>query len=161
MKRNTWVLVGFMVFAMSMIAYAAQAATGAAPVAAAATTSMGSAILMAALNGAIIGVVGWLSQRKEADGTHQDFDPVQLVVTVLVGAAIGAIAAWRKKSFGDVETWVENSGYVTLAEILLKAVWRNGSVKISGALASLKQGAATQNPTLPAPAAPAPEPPKV
>lgn len=139
------------VMVLSGTAFAMQAAAAAPGAAAPAATSVWSAILMAALNGAIVGVVGWLSQRKEADGSHQDFDPVQLVVTVVVGAVIGAIAAWRKKSFGDIETWVENSGYVTLAEIVLKAVWRNGTVKIAATLATLKAGSAA-NPTLPAPA---------
>lgn len=145
-------MVAVMLFVVSSTALAFQAAAGA-PAAAAATTSVWSAILMAAFNGAIIGVVGWLSQRKEADGSHQDFDPVQLVMTIVVGAGIGAIAAWRHKSFGDVETWVQNSGYVTLAEILLKMVWRNGTVKVADTLAALKAGAAA-NPTVSAPETP-------
>lgn len=154
------IFVAIAVMVLSGTAFAFQAATGGTPATSPAPTSLASAILMAALNGAIVGVVGWLSQRKEADGSHQDFDPVQLVVTVLVGAAIGAIAAWRKKSFGDIETWVENSGYVTLAEIALKAVWRNGTVKLSGALAAIKQGAqGAGNPSVPATPAPT-DPPK-
>lgn len=117
----------------------AQAA--AAPAATTATSTLTS-ILLAAVNGGVIGLVGWLAQKKEDDGAHQAFDPVKLVVTIVVGAGIGAIAAWRKKSFGDVETWVENSGYVAVAELALKAVWRNFSVKLSDVLGSLKQGAA-------------------
>jgi hypothetical protein len=131
----------------------AQTATGAAPTA----THLGTGILLAALNGAVIGVLGWLSQRKTEDGTHEAFDPVQLVTTVVVGAGIGAVAAWRGKSFGDVETWIQNSGYVTLAEVALKALWRNGTVTVQGVLTSLQQGAAT-NPTPPAPPAQTPKP---
>ncbi|HXX93916.1 MAG TPA: hypothetical protein VEN81_09795 [Planctomycetota bacterium] len=107
---------------------------------AAATTSTTAAILLAALNGAIVGFLGWLSQRKQPDGTLEKFDPVQLMITVLVGAGVGAIAAWRGKSFNDVETWIQNSGYVTLAEIALKAIWRNGSVTVAGILGALKAG---------------------
>ena len=131
----------------------AQASTAPAP----SVTHTGTAILLAALNGAVIGVLGWLSQRKTADGTHEAFDPVQLVTTVVVGAGVGAVAAWRGKSFGDVETWIQNSGYVTLAEMALKALWRNGTVTVQGVLTSLQQGAAA-NPIPPAP--PAPDQPK-
>lgn len=154
MKRVNWALVLFVFLACSGIAFAVQApGAPAAPAAAAApATSTATAILLAAANGALIGVVGWLSQRKQEDGSHEPFDPVQLVTTILVGALIGAIAAWRKKSFGDVETWVENSGYVAVAEMLLKAVWRNFSVKLSSVLGSLKAGGTATNPTTPAPA---------
>jgi hypothetical protein len=136
------------VFMLSMDALLfAQAATTAAVPAA---THPATAILLAALNGAVIGVLGWLSQRKASDGTHEAFDPVQLVTTVVVGAGVGAIASWRGKSFTDVETWIQNSGYVTLAEVALKALWRNGTVTIQGVLTSLQQGAAA-NPIPPAP----------
>lgn len=131
----------------------AQAVAGPAPT----VTHTGTAILLAALNGAVIGVLGWLSQTKSADGSHEAFDPVQLVTTVVVGAGVGAVAAWRGKSFGDIETWIQNSGYVTLAEMALKALWRNGTVTVQGVLTSLQQGAAT-NPTLPAPPDPTPKP---
>ena len=125
-------------------------AQGAAPAATAApATHPGTAILMAALNGAVIGVLGWLSQRKAADGSHEAFDPVQLTTTVVVGAGVGAVAAWRGKSFSDVETWIQNSGYVTLAEIVLKSLWRNGTITVQSVLTSLQQGAAA-NPTAPA-----------
>lgn len=146
-----FVMMGTYAFAMAAV----QAAAPAAAPAVAASTSTTSAILLAALNGALIGFMGWLSQRKSADGSHETFDPVQLVVTIVIGAGVGAVAAWRKKSFGDVETWIENSGYVTLAEIALKAVWRNGSLHLANVLATLKSGSAT-NPTVPA--VPAPDP---
>jgi hypothetical protein len=156
MKLRIWFMAAMFVM-MGTYAFACQAAG--APAAAPTATSTTSAILLAALNGALVGVVGWLSQRKSADGSHEAFDPVQLIITVLVGAGIGAVAAWRKKSFGDVQTWIENSGYVTLAEIALKAVWRNASVTITGVLATLKGGSA--NPTVPAiPASTPPAPPK-
>jgi len=151
-----------MIFAfLATYALAQTVAPAAAPPAApAAATSTTAAILLAALNGAIVGFLGWLSQRKQPDGTLEKFDPVQLMVTVLVGAGIGAIAAWRGKSFSDVETWIQNSGYVTLAEIALKAIWRNGSVTVAGILATLQKGAsnppaASQGQT-PPPATPKP-----
>lgn len=143
---------------MGTYALAMQVAPAAPAAAASAATSTTSAILLAALNGALVGFVGWLSQRKKEDGAHEKLDPVQLVVTIVVGAGVGAIAAWRKKSFGDVETWIENSGYVTLAEVILKAIWRNGSLKVADVLATLKSGTAA-NPTPPAPPAPS-DPPK-
>lgn len=144
MKNVGWVLVAILVMCGTVLACQATppapgtpAASGAAPV---------TAILLAALNGALVGFVGWLSQRKAADGTLEKFDPVQLVATIIVGALIGAVAAWRKKSFADMETWVENSGYITLGEIVLKAVWRNASVTLQGLLSSVKSGEAA-NPT--------------
>lgn len=145
MRLRAWIMAAFFV-AMGTFAFA-QAAAPAAP--AAAPTSTATAILLAALNGALVGVVGWLSQRKAADGTHETFDPIQLIATIVVGAGIGAVAAWRHKSFWDVQTWIENSGYVTLAEIVLKALWRNGSVTIAGVLGTIKAGG-TSNPTAPA-----------
>lgn len=149
-KKCVW----FMFFSMVVMTGIAMAAQAAAAPAAPAGTSTLTSVLLAALNGAVIGLVGWLAQKKQDDGSHETFDPVQLVMTIIVGAAIGAIAAWRKKSFGDVETWIENSGYVAVAELALKAVWRNASVKLSDVIGSLKQGAA--NP----PQAPSPDPSK-
>jgi hypothetical protein len=150
MKKRLPKLFMAIAFTLSMqVLLLAQAPPAVSP----APTHTGTAILLAALNGAVIGVLGWLSQRKQDDGTHEAFDPVQLVTTVVVGAGVGAIASWRGKSFGDVETWIQNSGYVTLAEMALKALWRNGTVTVQGVLTSLQQGAAA-NPIPPASPAP-------
>lgn len=141
--RKWWLLSVAILLSMEVILFAQAAAAPSAP-----ATHPGTAILLAALNGAVIGVLGWLSQKKTDDGTHEAFDPVQLVTTVVVGAGVGAVAAWRGKSFSDIETWIQNSGYVTLAEVALKALWRNGTVTVQGVLSSLQQGAAA-NPTVP------------
>lgn len=153
MQTKGWVKTaawfGMFLFLLAGICLAADQAAAAAPAAA----PVWKGILMGAINGAIVGVVGYFSQSKNPDGSHEDFDVRRCVGTIIVGLGIGAFAAWKGKTFDSVEAWVENSGYVATAELVLKMIWRNGPQGfLSGLLGAVKGGAGNP-PSLPAPSA--------
>ncbi len=159
--KARWMGQTIVLFAILMVlsgtAFAFQTAAPAAAPAAAAAGSLWSGILKGILAGALAAGLGWAAQQKNEDGTHEPFDIVQFVVTVILGALVGAYAGWKNLSLMDVENLPILSSVIAGIELLMKVIWRNGSVKLAGALATLKAGTAA-NPT-PAPA-PSPEPPK-
>lgn len=118
--------------------------------------SIGSGILKGAVAGVLAAIFGWAAQKKDADGTHEDFDIAQGVVTAVVGAGIGAYAAWKHMSIADVENLPLLGSIVMAVEIVIKIVWRNGKVSLQRALGTVKAGGngGAANPTVPAPEVP-------
>lgn len=142
----------FAVLATAFVVMAFQAA--AAPAAPASTSTL-AGLGKGALAGLLAAVIGWASQAKQADGSHEDWDWPQAMLTAVIGAGFGAIAAWKNIPLMTAENlpWVP----FVLAGIEqgLKAVFRNLAAKfnIAGALATLKAGTSV-NPTGSAPGTP-------
>ena len=121
----------------------AQAADPGAPVPAA--QSLAQTILMGVLNGAAIGLLGYLATKKDA-GDRVSFDFAKFGATIVVGALVGGFASWRNKDLSDIVNWADSSGYIVIAQMVLKAVWRNSPVVIQDAVNSLKKGKTNGNP---------------
>jgi hypothetical protein len=153
--KTTWMAKAAMAAMMILVlAGSALAFQAAAPAAAPATAgSIGSGLLKGVLAAAVAAVAGWAAQQKNADGTHEPFDLVQFIATVILGAAIGAYAGWKNMSMLDVENLPILASIVAGIEMVIKVVWRNGAVHLAGALATLKAGAPA-NPTPPEPPKP-------
>lgn len=128
------------------------------PAAVAGGSSVGWGIGKGAVAGLLAAVFGWASQKKDPSGDHEDFDVAQGVVTAIVGAGIGAFAAWKHMSIADAENLPILGSIVMAAEIILKIVWRNGKVSLQRALGTVQAGSngggsgGAGNPTTPAPA---------
>lgn len=106
-------------------------------------------IAMGALNGLVVGIIGFFKSKND-DGTHEDFDVKTFLGTAIVGAVVGGIAGFQHKSFTDVKSWIETSGTVAIAEMVMKAVWRNGSLHVADWISKLGFGVnATKNPPTP------------
>lgn len=115
------------------------------PAAGTAAAPLWKGIALGILNGLIVGVVGYFKAKND-DGTHEAFDVKTFVGTAIVGAIVGGIAGFQHKSFTDVQSWLETSGTVAIAEMVLKALWRNGSLHVADWVAALGFGAnATKN----------------
>lgn len=119
--------------------------------AAVASHSVSGGIAKGAIAGVMAAVFGWAAQKKAQDGTHEDFDIAQAVVTALVGAAIGAYAAYKNMSIDDVENMPVMGAIVMGVETVIKVVWRNGKLSFQRALGTVKAGSGAANPTIPAP----------
>jgi hypothetical protein len=120
---------------------------------------LGAGILKGAVAGVLAAIFGWAAQKKDADGSHEDFDVAQAVVTAVVGAGIGAFAAWKHMSIADVENMPILGSVVMAVEIVIKIVWRNGKVSLQRALGTVQAGGGNggggaANPTVPAPTVP-------
>jgi hypothetical protein len=122
------------------------------PVPAVGGSSVGWGIARGAVAGVLAAIFGWASQKKDPNGDHEDFDVAQGVVTAVVGAAIGAFAAWRHMSIADVENMPILGTVIIAAEMLIKIVWRNGKVSLQRALGTVQAGTngGSGNPTTPA-----------
>ena len=133
----------FAVLSVAMFTMAFQAA--AAP--AAAAPSMLSMIGKNALMGVIAALVGWGSQPKNDDGSHESWDWTQLPLTVLVGAGFGVYAALSHSTLGQAE----NSGWVPLViaglENVVKLLFRNAKWSVQKAFSTVKSGTDPKNPT--------------
>lgn len=147
------VAIFVLAFAGVALAQAAGSAASAAPAAGLNDGSLWKGILNGLLAGAMAAVAGWMKNRNTATGEQQRFDIKYMIPTVIVGAIVGAVAAWTKKAPSDFVTSLEASplfAAVTVgAEYLFKIVWRHGVLHLRDMLADLKAG--TQNPTPPAP----------
>lgn len=158
MKTN-WATKAAVTAAMVMVlagtAFAFQTAVGPAASGTAVGTAggIGSGVLKGLLAGAIAAVVGYAAQQKGDDGKHEAFDIVQLVVTALIGALAGAYAGWKHLSLTDVENLPLLASVIGGIELVIKAVWRNSSVKLAAALDTLRAGT-NENPTPPPPPKP-------
>lgn len=155
--KTTWMakaaLAAMMVLVLTAPAFAFQAAAPAAPAGAAtAAGSIWSGILKGILAAGGAALMGWMAQQKNTDGTHESFDLIQFIATVILGAGVGAYAAWKNMPMLDVENLPVLSAIIAFIEMGIKVLWRNGSVHLAGALATLKAGTAA-NPTPPAPGA--------
>lgn len=139
----------FMMLGFACVAAAFQAA-GAAP----GEVPVALGIGKGALAGVLAAILGWASQKKEAGGGHEDFDIPQAVATAVVGAFIGAYAAWKHLPLADAGNLPLLGTVVMGAELVLKAVWRNGKVSLQRALGTVQAGAGAANPTSPAPKPP-------
>lgn len=106
---------------------------------AAAASSIWKGLGLGVLNGLIVGVIGYFKAKND-DGTHEAFDVKTFIGTAVVGAVVGGIAGFQHKSFTDVQSWLETSGTVAIAEMVLKAVWRNGSLHVADWIAKLGFG---------------------
>jgi len=119
-------------------------------------SSVGWGIAKGAVAGVLAAIFGWASQKKDANGDHEDFDVAQGVVTAVVGAGIGAFAAWKHMSIADVENMPILGTVIMAAEMLIKIVWRNGKVSLQRALGTVQAGTngggsgGSGNPTTPA-----------
>jgi len=129
------------------------------PAAVTGTGSVGWGIAKGAIAGLLSAIFGWASQQKASDGSHEDFDVAQGVLTALVGSAIGAYASWKHMAIADVENLPILGSIVMAGEIVLKIVWRNGKVSLQRALGTVEAGTGAGNPTIPAPAPTPPAPP--
>ena len=58
--------------------------------------------------------------------------------TLLIGAISGAIAGFEKKDLTKPEDWYGAATTVVLAELVLKAVWRNVAPKIAKVVSTFK-----------------------
>jgi len=129
-----------------------------APAAAVGGSSVAWGIARGAVAGVVAAIFGWASQKKDANGDHEDFDVAQGVVTGIVGAGIGAFAAWKHMSIADVENMPLLGTVIMAAEMLVKIVWRNGKVSLQKALGTVQAGTngggggsgGSGNPTTPA-----------
>jgi hypothetical protein len=151
-KALPWVLAAALVVAAPTLLWAACGAPDqAAPAAGLNDGSLWKGILNGLLAGAMASVAGWLKNRNTATGEQQRFDIKYLIPTVIVGALVGAVAAWFKKAPSDFVTSIEASPLFTAitlgAEYLFKIVWRHGVLHLRDMLSDLKAGAA--NPTPP------------
>lgn len=129
------------------------------PAAVAGSSSVGWGIAKGAVAGLIAAIFGWASQKKDANGDHEDFDVPQGIVTAVVGAGVGAYAAWKHMAIADVENLPLLGTVIMAAEMVLKIVWRNGKISLQRALGTVQAGTngGGGNPTTPA-TAPAPTP---
>ena len=154
MKSINWMWVGiFMLLGVAVATAAEAVAPGAAPVA----TSLWSKIGMGALGGVIAAFVGWMKNKDIKTETQEPLDIKYLFATVVVGAVAGAVGTWQGfANVIDTMNWAEQSfmwgGVVSIGEMILKAIWRQGAPHLKGILDVLKSGAG--NPTPPTPPAP-------
>ena len=87
--------------------------------------------------GAIAGIsVAWLGFMKSKDD-NKKFDLKYASSTLLVGAIVGAVAGFQKQDLTKPEDWYHAGTAVLLAELILKAVWRNTAPKIGDVVATL------------------------
>jgi hypothetical protein len=153
MRRETlpWLLAALLVFAAPAALWAAALSPDQAPAAGLNDGSLWKGILNGLLAGAMASVAGWLKNRNTTTGEQQRFEIKYLVPTVIVGAIVGACAAWAKKAPSDFVTSLEASPLFTAitlgAEYVLKIVWRHGVLQLRDMLADFKAGAG--NPTPP------------
>jgi hypothetical protein len=153
MKSINWMWVGaFMLLGVAVASAAEAAAPGAAPV----VQSIWSKIGMGALGGVIAAVVGWAKNRDKKTGEQEPFDIKYLFATVVVGAIAGAVGAWQGfANVIDTMNWAEQSflwgGVVTIGEMILKAIWRQGAPHLSDLLNDVKAGAGNPTPPTPPP----------
>lgn len=161
MVKKAWMfrMCVFLFLMSAGLCFAAQAGAAAAAPAApvAAAGSIWGGVLKGILAGALAAGMGYLSQQKAADGTHEAFDVVQFVATIIVGILVGAYSGWKNLSLMDVENLPILSSVIAGVELVLKVVWRNGSVKLADALATLQSGTKA-NPTVPPPTTPPKQP---
>ncbi len=149
MKTYGWFFV-FLVLLTGLCFAAEQAAqVPAAPADVAAAPSVWTGILKGILAGGVAAVVGYMAQNKLPDGTHEPFDVAQFAVTLVIGAGFGAYAGWKNLAIADVENLPIVASVVAGIELVLKTIWRNLKVSVSGALTAVQAG----NPTQAAPAA--------
>lgn len=87
--------------------------------------------------GAIAGIsVAFLGFMKSTE-KDKKFDLKHAASTFLVGAIVGAIAGFQKKDLTKPEDWYHAGTAVLLAELILKAVWRNTAPQIGNVVATL------------------------
>jgi hypothetical protein len=131
-------------FAFAGIACVAQAA---APTAA--EPKVWHGILGAVLGGVLAVLVGYAKNRDPKTGEMQKFEIRYAWPTLLIGAIVGLVSHWLKKTPQDLVSSLEASpiyaAVVFLAEAAWKAVWRNSVPLIREALAAIKSGGG--NPT--------------
>ena len=149
-KNIAW--AALLVFGLSSIAFAAQAA--AAPAAAAAGDGhWWKGILQGVLGGLMASAIGYAKNKDTRSGEHEDFGVRYLIQTCIFGAIVGLIAGLLKKNPTDMFTSFQASplfaGATMVFENVMKAIWRNGSVHLREMITDFKGGGA--NPTPPAP----------
>lgn len=77
------------------------------------------AVLMGAVNGMGISVIGMGSQKKIPRPDCRKF-----FITVMTGAIIGAIAGYNGWDYLTAEQWATSSGLILFIYLIGKAIWR-------------------------------------
>jgi uncharacterized membrane protein YeaQ/YmgE (transglycosylase-associated protein family) len=153
MKLRVWFMAAAFL-TMGTYAFAMQVAAPAAAPAAGGLSdgSVWKGILNGCLAGVIAAVIGWLKNRDTKTGDMQRFEVKYLIPTVVVGALVGIVASFMKKTPTDLVTSLENSpiyAAITMAvEAGFKIIWRHGTLHLKDMLSDVKGGVA--NPTPPA-----------
>src|SRR3990167_8408690 len=86
-------------------------------------TTTATTILAGAFSGVLAAAGGWAKTR--AKGPIENFDQQKFLLTALLGAVVGGIAAYRGWDYASAETWFATIGGVVAVEYIGKAVWRS------------------------------------
>ena len=135
LKKNVvWLTFSFL-FLATAFAFAQDAAVGAENVLGGFESWKG--LIKGLGAGAIAGIsVAFLGFMKSTE-KDKKFDLKYASSTLLVGALVGAIAGFQKKDLTKPEDWYHAGTAVLLAELIMKAVWRNTAPKIGEVVATL------------------------
>lgn len=133
MRKLSWLTL-FMLFGLTTLAFAAQAAGG--------ESALGGweswkGLVKGLGAGALAGIsVAWLGFLKDKD-PEKKWDMKQASATLLVGTIVGAIAGFQKKDLTKPEDWYYAGTAVLVAELIMKAVWRNTAPKLGEIVATV------------------------
>jgi FtsH-binding integral membrane protein len=150
MKKVAWLYVALFVLIGGIVCAAEAVATATDP-AAAVTAPLWKTILMGAISGGVAAIYGWLKNRDSQNG-QEKFGWQYAAVTVVIGAALGAVAGWKGlPDAASAMDWAQNSAIGCLIvpgiEMLLKLIFRQGPPSLAAILKILR---GEPNPTPPA-----------
>lgn len=74
-------------------------------------------LIVGALSGIGYAVLGYLK-------SGEDFDEQKFVTTIVIGAVVGAVAAYYGLDYNTAYDWLLTVGAVAVVEILVKALWK-------------------------------------
>jgi len=150
MKKVTWLYVGLFIL-LGGLAWTAEAVVAAVDPTVAVTSPLWKTILMGAISGAIAALYGWLKNRDAKTGQEQIGWPYALT-TVVVGAALGAVAGWKGlPDAASAMDWIQGSAIGCLivpgVEMILKMIFRQAPPTLASMVNVLR---GIVNPTPPA-----------
>jgi hypothetical protein len=153
MRKLNWAFVLAALLLFSGVAFAAQTAVAPAAAAAADGGHWWKGILQGVLGGLLASVAGYFKNRDTKTGDHQQFELQYMVQTCIFGALLGLIAGLFKKNPTDFLNSAQASplfaGGTMIFEAIMKAIWRNGVVKVRELIDDFKGGAANPTPLAP------------
>jgi hypothetical protein len=86
------------------------------------------------LSGLSVAALGFAKDKDP----NKKFSLQEASGTLLIGAISGAIAGFEKKDLTKPEDWYSTATAVVLAELIIKAVWRNTAPKIAKIVSTFK-----------------------
>jgi hypothetical protein len=103
-------------------------------------------IVNGAIAGAVASILGWLKNRDMKTGEQERFDVKYLAMTVGVGVVVGAIAGWQNKDLSTFTAWLATTPYVIAAEVVIKAIFRQGVPPLRDLIDNIRGGGGASKP---------------